>query len=841
MTRLFQHMIGSMQVVENNMARIRCGWLKLAATAVFVLLCLGPMAFAQGSGLSLGHAIPMTSGSSQETTGIPIALPQAVAYDAAGNLYIADENGHVVLMVDTSGILSTVVGTGMQGFSGDGGTATAAQLDSPMGLAADANGNLYISDTHNQRIRKVSNGIITTIAGNGVAGFSGDGGSALQASLSLPGALTVDNADNIYFADTNNHRIRKIAAGNGFITTVAGDGEQGYLGDGGMATAASLDSPRGIATDAAGNIYFSDTHNHRVRQIDPQGMITTIAGNGGAAFAGDGGASSLAAVARPMGLGVDTQGNLYIADSNNQRIRVVSNGVIGTVVGNGDQGFSGDSGPATSAALDVPDAVTVNPSGELAITDTENQVVREASTGGSINTAAGSGPPNALTLQLSGSPSAVYGSGSITATLVNGSAPNGNVSLQVGGNVVASAPLNNSTASLTTATVGAGVHDLVASYAGDAQNAPTVSGLFVLSTSPASLAVTADSTTRAYGASNPAFTGELVGVLNSDGITATFGSAATISSPVGNFAITATLSDPNNRLLNYTVTATPGTLTISKAASAATLQTSATAVLLKNNVVLTATVTSSTTGTPTGTVNFVDGSTSLGSTPMDNTGTATLPISTLTAGSHSITTVYAGDSNFVGITSAPLSETVQDFQLSGTDNTDTVAPGGTASYTVEVTPTNGTTFPSAVSLAMTGLPPGATCTITPSSIAAGSGTAAVTVTVQTSRQTASNAHSLNEHSMNEPWTSLGSVEASVMVLGIIPPLPLLNRRRLRRTLRSRKKAITLLLLVLILLAALGMVGCGGATGGSSTQTYTMTLTGTGGTLQHSTTLTLTVQ
>jgi hypothetical protein len=184
---------------------------------------------------------------------------------------------------------------------------------------------------------------------------------------------------------------------------------------------------------------------------------------------------------------------------------------------------------------------------------------------------------------------------------------------------------------------------------------------------------------------------------------------------------------------------------------------------------------------------------------------------------------------------------VQDFQFSGTDNTDTVAPGGTASYAVQVTPTNGATFPSAVSLAMTGLPPGATCTITPSSIAAGSGTTAVTVTVQTARQTASNAHSLNEHSMNEPSTSLGSVEASVMVLGIVLPLPPLNRRRLRRTLRSRKKAITLLLLVLTLLAALGMVGCGGATGGSSTQTYTMTLTGTGGALQHSTTLTLTVQ
>ena len=749
------------------MRSIRCGRTKFAVTAVLLLLGMSLTALAQQTGPKLERAVALSNvsngwgqGSGQETTGLPIALPEAMAYDAAGNLYIANTSGHVVLMLDVAGILTTAAGTGEQGFGGDGASATAAQLDSPTGLAVDGNGNLYISDTHNQRIRKVSKGIITTVAGNGIAGFSGDGGSALQASLSLPGAVAVDNANNIYFADTNNHRIRKITASNGFISTIAGDGEQGYLGDGGVATAASLDSPRGIATDAAGNVYISDTQNQRVREINAHGIITTLAGNGSAGFAGDGSASTQAVLARPMGLGVDGQGNLYIADSNNQRIREVSNGVISTVVGDGDQGFSGNDGPATSASLDVPDAITVNPGGDLTLADTENQVVRETATGGSINTAAGSGPPNTLTLQLSGSPSGVYGIGTISATLLNGSAPTGNVTLQEAGNVVASASLSNGTASLTTATIGAGVHDLVASYGGDAQNLPTVSGLFVLSTS--------------------------------------------------------------------------------KAASVATLQTSAPAVLLENSVALTAMVTSSTTGTPTGNVSFADGGTSLGSAPLNNAGTATLSTSTLAAGPHSITTAYAGDSNFAGITSAALTETVQDFQFSVSDSTATVNAGGVARYTVQVAPTNGATFPSAVLLALTGLPAGATSMISTSSITAGSGTTSVTVTVQTAQPNVSNVNP-------KPSTGLGGLPASVMVLGIILPLPLLSRRRVHRILKStllrRRKAIRLWLLALALLAILAMLGCGGGNPGSSSssQSYTMTLTGTGGALQHSTTLTLTVQ
>ena len=325
-----------------------------------------------------GTGVPGYTGDNGQATAATLADPAAVAYDAAGNLYIADANNHVIREISTSGLITTIAGTGTEGYSGDGAAATAAQLDTPTGVAVDASGNLYIADSHNHRIRKVSGGTITTFAGTGTYGFSGDGAAATAAQLALPSGVAVDTTGNIYIADTNNHRIRKVSGGT--IATLAGDGEQNYTGDGATGTSATLDSPTGVAVDTAGNIYVADRHNQRIRELSVSGTITTLVGSGAPTFAGsfsgDGASATAATLAKPTGVSVDASGNVYIADTNNQRIREVGNGAIATTVGTGDQGFSGDNGPATAAALNTPKYAITDASGNLAIADTLDQRIR---------------------------------------------------------------------------------------------------------------------------------------------------------------------------------------------------------------------------------------------------------------------------------------------------------------------------------------------------------------------------------------------------------------------------------------------------------------------------------
>ncbi len=309
----------------------------------------------------------------------------SVAVDARGNIFIADSINNRIRKVSVSGVITTVAGNGMQGFSGDGGPATSASLSYPAGIALDAAGNLFISDSSNYRIRKVSiDGAISTIAGNGVNGFSGDGGPAISASLSDAGGIAVDSSGNVFFADDSNNRIRRVSPG-GIITTVAGNGNDIFSGDGGLAITASISGPDGVAVDRLGNLFISDFFNCRIRKVSQSGIITTLAGNGSCGLSGDGGPATSASLSKPAQITVDASGNVFFADSQfNNRIREVSVvGVITTVAGDGSVyvgnwgGFSGDGGPATSAQLSEPVGVAVSLSGNLIIGDSGNNRVRE--------------------------------------------------------------------------------------------------------------------------------------------------------------------------------------------------------------------------------------------------------------------------------------------------------------------------------------------------------------------------------------------------------------------------------------------------------------------------------
>lgn len=332
------------------------------------------------------------SGDSGPATSASLGYPMGAATDAAGNLYIADSANNRIRKVDTSGMIATVAGNGTPGYNGDGGLATNASLFRPRGVAVDPNANLHIADTENYRIRKVdSSGTITTVAGNGTAGFSGDGGPATEANLSYPRAVAFDASGNLYISDGGENRIRKVDA-TGIITTVAGGAPCCNLGDGGPATDAYLSSPEGVAVDAKGNLYIGDSGDNRIRKVDASGTITTVAGNGNSGYGGDGGAATSAVLSAPSGVAVDSAGNLYIADSANNRIRKVdTSGVISTVAGNGAFGDSGDGGPATSANLNYPIAVALDAGGNLYIADIFNNRIRKVDTSGTITTVVGNG------------------------------------------------------------------------------------------------------------------------------------------------------------------------------------------------------------------------------------------------------------------------------------------------------------------------------------------------------------------------------------------------------------------------------------------------------------------
>ena len=327
-----------------------------------------------------GNGVLSYSGDGGPATGAQLNDPQAVAVDAAGNLYIADTFNNVIREVSASGTITTIAGSGTAGYSGDGSAATGAKLNFPQGMVIDTSGNIYFSDTQNARVRKISGGTITTVAGNGTAGYGGDNAAAASAELNVPIGLALDSANNLYIADFGNNRVRKVSSG-GTITTVAGNGLQGYSGDGSAAVNAQLTGPIAVTVDGQGNLYIADSGNNAVRKVSG-GTITTVAGNGLGGYSGDNGLATSATVGNPSGLAVDSSGNLYISDGSARVRKVYPTGFITTIAGTGARGYSGDGGSAPFGTLNRPVGLALVSNGNLYVVDSGNNAVRLLTYGG---------------------------------------------------------------------------------------------------------------------------------------------------------------------------------------------------------------------------------------------------------------------------------------------------------------------------------------------------------------------------------------------------------------------------------------------------------------------------
>ena len=337
-------------------------------------------------------------GQSPQALPASLVAPNGLALDRAGTLFISDISTHRVLKLGRDGQLTVVAGTGEAGFAGDGGPATAARLSAPMDLAFDADGNLLVADAYNHRVRRIdARGVISTIVGDGKNKYVADTDAgprpALSVSLNNPQGLAVDGDGNLFIADTYHHVVRRVDRG-GTVTTFAGT-EAGLAGDGGPAAKAQLNLPQAVAVARDGSVYTSHAANSRIRRVRPDGVVQTVAGSGpgsgegGAGFAGDGGPADKAKLFSPADLKFNAVGQLYVADSGNTRVRLIAHGVMTTIAGTGKAGFGGDGGPAVRATLNPPQKLAIAADGTVYIADRANGRVRKVDPDGTISTVAG--------------------------------------------------------------------------------------------------------------------------------------------------------------------------------------------------------------------------------------------------------------------------------------------------------------------------------------------------------------------------------------------------------------------------------------------------------------------
>lgn len=627
----------------------------------------------------------------QPATAADLNLPSSVALDAAGNLYIADSLHNRIRKVDAAThLISTAAGNGNSGVVGDGSLAVNASLSAPSGVALDGAGNLYIADTGNNVIREVSaaTGIISTIAGTGVAGYSGDTGPAINATLNQPWGVTVDGAGNLFIADTFNHAIRKVTISTGIITTVAGTGYTtatgvgDYSGDGRPAVQARLNFPYAVAFDTAGNMFIPDSNNNRVRKVDTSGTMSTLAGIGKNGAQGDGGPASAAELWVPSGVAVDPAGNVYIADSQNNAIRKVNaaTGNINTLI----TAASGESYLAPTFVPNVlyaPKGLALDGYGNLFVADYYDQQIQEIQ-------------PNVLGVNFQPTPTR---QGSVSAPKKEILENDGNAALQI------TNPTLDANSALDTATTTCAPGTLLAQDASctlGVQFAPSVAGN-PLTANIAITSLSVDSPVNIVLVGNAPKVNDTTTILTAAPSPSKFGQAvaltATVSTGPGTGALTGTVTffDGATKLQSsvnvngsgvatfnatglavgtHSLTAvyipdvlhfgstSAAYIQVVNEATATAVTSSANPAALSSPVTFTATVSIANGGgvTPTGTVTFMDGTTALTTVPLTAAGTATYTTSTLIDGAHAITAVFSGDAAtyILGSTSGTFNQSV---------------------------------------------------------------------------------------------------------------------------------------------------------------------------------------
>jgi sugar lactone lactonase YvrE len=856
----------------------------VSASAIFALTGVTSTAPA-GSGIISTYAGNGTAGFSGDGgAAISAELDQPVGstMDSAGNLYFADSNNNRIRKVTPGGVISTYAGNGTAGFSGDGGEATSAELSGPLGIAFDNAGNLYIAESGNERVRKVTPlGIISTIAGNGTAGYNGDGIAATSAELNNPNGIVVDKSGNVYIGDYFNNRVREVNTA-GVISTVTGTGTGGYSGDGGLAINAEVYWPAGVALDSSGNLYIADDNNSRVREVNPAGIISTFAGTGYGGYNGDGISATTAELYAPDRVATDSAGNVYISEYGNNRIRKVNtSGIISTVAGTGTPGFSGDGGLATSAEIDTPRGITVDEGGNLYISDADNNRIRKVqyqtdppafspaagtytsvqsvtitdttagatiyyTTDGSTPTTSSTEYTTPITVSssetltaiataseynpsapasaayvvniipasvaiVSGSgQTAAYGSAFANPLIVIVKDTNGNPASGVVVNFSGSG-LSFSSAIATTGSNGEASVLATATASGSLTASATTSGVtgaatFSLTATQVALAVTASNATVAYNQPIPALTYAISGFVNGDTSSVLSGSpaeatTATQGSAVGTYPITITQGTLS--AANYTFSFVNGTLTITSLGTAATPTFSPAA------GTYTSAQSVSISDTTTGAIIYY---TTNGSSPTASSTQYNAAIPVGVSETIEAIAIAPGYGNSPVATAAyTINIPVPSFSLTSSPSSAAVSSGQSTTITLTVTPTNG--FSQPVSFTCSGLPSGDACSFAPSSVTPSGAAVNSTMTIAPSSSAAA--------SRLLPWQKAGVGLALALLLWPF----------------GRRKNGYRVVMVILSIACVVATGC---LSSQKPQNYTVSITASGGGTTQTSSISLTV-